>query len=102
FHTTYVRLGSNSDDGLLYEPETPGPNSRIALVYEHPGGNNFNVEVGPEMATRGYRVLMVNYRGDESNPAGFFKGISRGITYLRSLPGVQKVVVTGHSGGGHL
>ena len=102
FHTTYVRLGSNNDDGLLYEPETAGPNSRIALVYEHPGGNNFNVEVGPEMATRGYRVLMVNYRGDESNPAGFFKGISRGITYLRSLQGVQKVVVTGHSGGGHL
>jgi pimeloyl-ACP methyl ester carboxylesterase len=102
FHTTYVRLGSNNDDGLLYEPETLGPNSRIALVYEHPGGNNFNVEVGPEMASRGHRVLMVNYRGDESNPAGFFKGVSRGITYLRSLPGVQKVVVTGHSGGGHL
>ncbi len=102
FHTTYVRLGSNNDDGLLYEPESPVSNARIALVYEHPGGNNFNVEVGPEMASRGYRVLMVNFRGDDSNPAGYAKGISRGISYLRTLPGVQRVVVTGHSGGGHL
>ena len=102
FHTTYVRLGSNNDDGLLYEPETPGPNARIALVYEHPGGNNFNVEVGPEMAARGYRVLMVNYRGRDTSVASFARGISRGVNYLRTLPGVQKVVVSGHSGGGHL
>jgi pimeloyl-ACP methyl ester carboxylesterase len=102
FHTTYIRLGSNNDDGLLYEPEKLGPNARIALVYEHPGGNNFNVEVGPEMASRGYRVLMVNYRGKEESVASFAKGISRGISFLRSLPGVQKVVVSGHSGGGHL
>jgi pimeloyl-ACP methyl ester carboxylesterase len=102
FHTTYVRLGSNNDDGLLYEPETQALKPRVALVYEHPGGNNFNVEVGPELASRGYRVLMVNYRGNESTVASYARGISRGISYLRTLPGVQRVVVSGHSGGGHL
>jgi hypothetical protein len=101
YRTSYVRLGSNNDDGLLYEPLTAGANARIALLYSHPGGNNFNVEVGPEMANRGYRVLMVNYRGEDDGPTVFVAGLSKGIAYLRSLPGVQRVVVTGHSGGGH-
>ncbi len=102
FRTTYVRLGSNNDDGLLYEPVNPGTNARIAIVYEHPGDNNFNVEVGPEMAARGYRVLMVNFHGNRESHASYAPGISNAIKYLRTLPGVQKVMVSGHSGGGHL
>jgi len=101
YRTSYVRLGSNNDEGLLYEPLAPGPNARIALLYSHPSGNNFNVEVGPEMASRGYRVLMVNHHGEEEGPTVFVAGISRGIAYLRSLPGVKRVVISGHSGGGH-
>ena len=102
FRTTYVRLGSDNDEGLLYEPVTPGANSRIALVYAHPNGNTFNVAVGPEMASRGYRVLMVNHHGEQDDANLFAPAISRGIGYLRTLPGVQRVVIAGHSGGGHL
>jgi dienelactone hydrolase len=102
FRTNYVPLGSNDDEGLLYEPLTPGPNARVALLYSHPDGNTFNVMVGREMARRGYRVLMVNHHGEEASPAVHVAGISRGIVYLRSLPGVQRVVISGHSGGGHL
>jgi hypothetical protein len=100
FHTTYVRLGNN-DEGLLYEPVSPGANARVALLYSHPAGNNFNVLVAPEMANRGYRLLVVNHHGDEDGPAVFAGGVSRGIGYLRALPGVQRVVISGHSGGGH-
>jgi pimeloyl-ACP methyl ester carboxylesterase len=102
FHAVYVRLGSNSDEGLLYEPVTAGSNTRIALLYTHPDGNTFNVEIGPALANRGYRVLMVNHHGDEDSPAVYVAGVSRGISYLRTLPGVQRVVIVGHSGGGHL
>lgn len=102
FRTMYVRLGANDDEGLLYEPLTPGANARIAIVSIHPNGNVFNMEIGREMASRGYRVLMVNHHGDGDAGALFAPGISRGITYLRSLPGVQRVVLAGHSGGGHL
>jgi hypothetical protein len=102
FRTTYVRLGSFSDEGLLYEPVLPGPNARIALVYSHPSANTFNETPGPEMAKRGYRILMVNHHGEQDDIEPFAPAISRGISYLRSLPGVQKVVIMGHSGGGHL
>ncbi len=102
YRTTYVRLGANDDEGLLYEPVTPGPNARIAIVSIHPNGNVFNMETGREMASRGYRVLMVNHHGESDTAEQFAPGISRGVTYLRSLPGVQHVVLSGHSGGGHL
>lgn len=102
FRTVYVRLGSNNDEGLLYEPVTPGSNARIALLFVHPNGNVFNVPVGPEMSSRGYRVLMVNHHGQDDDADRFAPGISRGVAYLRTLPGVRRVVIVGHSGGGHL
>jgi hypothetical protein len=45
---------------------------------------------------------MINHHGEEDAVALFAVAISRGIGYLRSLPGVQRVVIAGHSGGGHL
>src|SRR5580692_5994350 len=36
FRTPYIRLGSNTAEGLLYEPTHPGAHARIGLVYSHP------------------------------------------------------------------
>src|SRR5579859_6654525 len=103
FHSQYIRIG-NQAEGLLYEPT--GAAKRIALVFSHPDRNTFNQPLGREMSARGYRVLMVNYRGDasspEANPEEYLPSISAGIAFLRSLPGTQRVVLVGHSGGGHL
>jgi hypothetical protein len=73
----------------------------FALLQVHPDGDTFNMPPGPEMARRGYRVLTVNHHGaaDEELLA---QPISRGIGYLRTLPRVERVVIVGHSGGGHL
>lgn len=104
FHTQYVRLPGQSE-GLVYEPAS-ATHPRIALIFTHPSRNNFNAEIGREMASRGYRALMLNYRGDadygEGDPEEYLPGISAAVTYLRSLPGVEKVILVGHSGGGHL
>jgi hypothetical protein len=54
------------------------------------------------MARRGYRILMANYRGGEPGDEAYLPTISKGIEYLRTLPGVTKVVIVGHSGSGHL
>jgi len=102
FRTQYLRLGSNDAEGLLYEPVNPGPKARIAIVYSFPGDNNFDAPPGRELANRGYRVLMVNHHGVDESPEVYGPSISRGIQYLRGLPGVQRVVIIGHSGGGHL
>lgn len=102
FHTVYIQLGSQDDEGLLYEPTTPGPKSRVALLFSHPDGNTFGYPVGPQMASRGYRILMVNHHGVDTGPWVFAPGISSGIRYLRTLPGVRRVVIIGHSGGAPL
>ncbi len=99
YHVNFVRLGSNRINGLMYEPEKPAPNARIALVYSYPRPSAFD---GPaaEMASRGYRVLLVRHymgsrRGEVQSPLDGSEETSRGIAYLRTLPGVERVVVMG-------
>ncbi|MEY9999067.1 alpha/beta hydrolase [Sinorhizobium fredii] len=105
FRTLYSRL-SEDTEALLYEPAVAGPNASIAVVFSHSNRDNFDAPVASEMARRGYRALMVNYRGDRDNPdavpEAFLPSISQGIAYLRTLPGVRRVVLVAHSGGGHL
>jgi hypothetical protein len=101
FQTQYIRL-SQQGEGLLYMPKTPSPKSRIALTFTHPGGNNFMAPIGRELASRGYIVMNVNYRGDvDAGVDAQLTTVSAAVAYLRSLPGVQKVIVSGHSGGAH-
>jgi len=102
FHTDYVRLGSESDEGLLYEPTSTGAKAPIALLFSHPDGNTFGYPIARQMAVRGYRILMVNHHGPEVGPWVYAPGISAGVRYLRSLPGVRRVVIIGHSGGSPL
>ena len=102
FRTVYVRLGSARDEGLLYVPEGSASQAHVALLFTHPDGNTFASLVGREMARRGYRVLMVNHHGIAVSLADYVAGISHGLRYLRSLPGVLQVVLVGYSGGGEL
>jgi hypothetical protein len=101
FKTEYIRLGQQGE-GLLYEPTKGGPKSGIAVVYTHPDGNNFTAPIGRELVNRGYIVMNVNYRARD--PLGndvHLPTLSLAIAYLRSQPGVQKVILSGHSGGAH-
>jgi hypothetical protein len=102
FRTIYVRLGAADADGLLYEPVGAARRTRIALVSARPDGNSFQERLGREMSHRGYRVLMVDYHGTQGSPERYAPALSRAIRFMRSLPGVQWVVLVGLSGGGHL
>ena len=96
------RTGSSFSDGILFKPAMPGPKSRIGILYTHIGGNNFTHPSGPELSKRGYTVLLLNHTGDPAGFEGIAPAIAEGIKYLRSLPGIEKVVILGHSGGGPL
>lgn len=101
FTTQYIRLGQQGE-GLLYRPANPSAKARIGVVFSHPTDDNFSAPIGRELAGRGYFVLNVNYRGAAAVGNDFrLPTISLAIGYLRSLPGVQKVVAAGHSGGAH-
>lgn len=109
--TTYVKLGSSS--ALLMEPSTPGPKSHIVIVYTYPGTslslsqapvNNFNDPTGPQLASRGYRELLLNHglAGPKVGYESIAPAIGQAIKYARSLPGVDTVLLLGHSIGGPL
>ena len=106
--TTFVGLGSAN--AILMEPAATDVKSRIALVYTHPASlslssppsNNFNHPSGPQLASRGYRVLLLNNYNERVGYESYVPDISRAIKYLRSLPGVEKVLLLGHSAGGPL
>ena len=89
YHSDLVKLGGTASDGLLFAPAAPGANPRIAVVTTY----------GPpavELAGRGYRVVLVrhlNKPGEVATPFNGFEEISRGINYVRTLAGVERVAV---------
>jgi pimeloyl-ACP methyl ester carboxylesterase len=99
--TTYVRLANNAN-AILVEPVTLDPvKSRIAVIVTHPEHvNNFNYFIGRALPPYGYRVLMLNYYGPEQTYYEFLAPIAAAIKALRAIPGVEKVVLAGHSSGG--
>jgi pimeloyl-ACP methyl ester carboxylesterase len=62
----------------------------------------FGTPLATELASRGYRMLWVTPWTMDENPFDGVPELSKGISYMRSLPGVERVVVIGHSGGGRL
>ena len=98
--TTYVRLTGNAN-ALLVEPAQAGPKSRIVVINVHPGKINvFEYFTGRALVARGYRMIGVNYYGPETTFEELLPPIGAAVKYARSIPGVERVVLVGHSGGG--
>jgi hypothetical protein len=104
---TFVGLGQGVP-GVLYEPLTPGEKSQVGIYVMHATGDYLRFSACTEMSKRGYRVLCAN---NTANKAGTTNDVSMdrilldaklGVAYLRKYPGIRKVVLLGHSGGGAL
>jgi hypothetical protein len=106
-NTSYVRL-SNGAPGVLYEPVNPGNRAVVALFVMHASGDYLTFSACGELAKRGYRVLCAN--NSTSKSGTFDDGVmdraliemKDGIAFLRTYPGVRKIVLFGHSGGATL
>jgi hypothetical protein len=105
--TTFVRLGSGVP-GVLYEPVTPGAKSQIGIFVMHSGGDYLTHSACTELSKRGYRVLCANTStsksgtDDDGSMDRILSDAGLGVAYLRKYPGIRKVVLLGHSGGGAL
>jgi pimeloyl-ACP methyl ester carboxylesterase len=99
--TTFIRL-SNNANAILVEPVTPDPvKGKITVIVSHPEHvNNFNYFIARELPKRGYRAMAINYYGPERSFYELLAPIAAGIKAARALPGVEKVVLAGHSSGG--
>jgi pimeloyl-ACP methyl ester carboxylesterase len=98
---TFVRLLNNANAVIAEPAVLDTTRNRIAILITHPEhANNFNSWIGRELARRGYRAMMLNYYGPEETYEEFLAPLAAAVKYLRSLPGIEKVVLSGGSTGG--
>lgn len=102
--------------GLLWLPENLAPDETVPLVVLIHGGcwlNVFDIQhsypLSSALAKAGYGVWSLEYRrtGDKGGGwPGSFEDIKRGLAYIPRLKDypldLDKVVIMGHSAGGHL
>jgi pimeloyl-ACP methyl ester carboxylesterase len=98
---TFVPLAENAN-AVIAEPSKMDKAKRhIVILIAHPEHiNAFTYFIAPETAKRGYRTMIMNYYGKEKNYEEFLQPLATAMKYLRSLPGVDKVILAGHSSGG--
>ena len=99
----YVQFTPGSVKGALYKPDA-GPAPHVAVLLIHRTANFLSHIATTELARRGFMVLAMNPRSDNNEAAVHFEDnaldIKSGIEFLRKQPGVTRVVLLGHSGGG--
>jgi hypothetical protein len=98
---TYVDLGFDMH-GIMYEPILPTEKSRIGIIAIHSDDDYSTFPIGGELAKRGYRTLC----GKVGHPGGTLdvkmEEVGKAVRFLRAFPGIEKVILMGHSGGATL
>lgn len=95
---TYVRLGGAR--GLVHEPVKPGAKSHIGVFVMHDSADYTTFSACSELSKRGYTVLCAANGGGTLDR--ILMDAKSSVAYLRKYPGVQKVLLFGHSGGATL
>ena len=102
---TYVQF-SGAAKGALYLPDPAiYPNPHVGVIAMHRNSNYLSHISTRELPARGFVVLGMNPRCDNNEAAcapweNNALDVRQGVSYLRSLPGITKIVLLGHSGGG--
>ncbi len=86
--------------GYIYEPKEPGEKSHIGVFVMHSGMDYTNFSACTELSKRGYTVLCAKNAGGNLNSN--LLDAKSSLEYLRKYPGIQKVILWGHSGGATL
>jgi hypothetical protein len=98
---TYHQLGPAK--ATLYKPDT-GPPPHIGVVVMHRTANFLAHSPCTELSARGFMLLCMNPRFDNNETQIRWEDIAldvgAGVNFLKSQPGITKVVLFGHSGGG--
>ena len=102
-HPEFVPLGRVS--AALYKPDA-GPAPHIVFLVAHRSANNLNNVACRELSKRGFMVLCFNTRYVNNDTIVQWEPIAldvkTAVDYARTLPGITKVVLLGHSGGSPL
>jgi pimeloyl-ACP methyl ester carboxylesterase len=87
----------------LYRPDG-GPAPTVGIIVMHRTSNYLIHRACTELSRRGFLMLCMNSRFENNEPAVEFEklplDVKQGVDFLRKQPGITKVVLFGHSGGG--
>jgi hypothetical protein len=87
---------------VLYKPDS-GPAPHIAFLIAHRTGNNLGNVACRELAKRGFAAICFNTRYVNNEMAVQWENIAldvkAAVDYAHTVPGIDKVVLYGHSGG---
>jgi hypothetical protein len=96
----YVPLGGNAT-GALYTPSS-GVYSHVGIIAGHPTANSLGC--GTAWAARGFMALCMNTRYFNNEAAirweTIILDVRAAVNFLKSQPGITKIVLVGASGGG--
>jgi hypothetical protein len=101
----YVQF-SGAAKGALYWPDpVKYPSPHVGVIVMHRNSNYLSHISTKELPARGFVVLGMNPRCDNNEAAcapweNNALDVKQGLNYLRSQPGITKIVLLGHSGGG--
>jgi len=102
----YVQF-SGAAKGALYRPDPAlFPSPHVGVIVMHRNSNYLNHISTVQLPARGFVVLGMNPRCDNNEAAcapweNNALDVKSGVNYLRTqVPGITKVVLLGHSGGG--
>jgi len=99
----FVQLGRVS--ATIYKADA-GPAPHVAFLIAHRSANNLNNVACRELSRRGFLAFCFNTRFVNNDSIVNWEEIAldvkTAIDYVRTLPGVTKVVLLGHSGGSPL
>jgi hypothetical protein len=101
----YVQF-SGAAKGALYKPDPalyPAPH--VGVIAMHRNSNYLNHISTKELPKRGFVVLGMNPRCDNNEALcapweNNALDVKAGVNYLKTVPGITKIVLLGHSGGG--
>ena len=99
----YIQFSPSTTKGALYKPDS-GPAPRVGVVLTHRTANFLSHIATRELSKRGFLVLALNPRFENNESAVIWDEIAldikSGVEFMRRQPGIAKVVLFGHSGGG--
>jgi hypothetical protein len=102
----YIRFPGvpSSVKGALYLPDSPQPAPHVGILVMHRTSNFMNTLACTELSRRGFAVLCMNPRSDNNEALVRFETIpldvKAGVEFLKRQPGITRIILWGHSGGG--
>jgi hypothetical protein len=100
----YIALGGGVK-GALYKPDT-GPAPHVGIVVSHRTLNYLSNTACTQLSARGFMVLCMNPTSEGSEARVNWENmpldVGRAVNFLKSQPGITKVILWSHSGGGPL